>query len=88
VIQYMLMWWHNRLAARKAGGCDSCDGTFKAHELTPTSGDWWLCPKCLDALFADMKLMADVDRRIDANLAEADRRVAENTKKLTGKESL
>jgi hypothetical protein len=26
--------------------CDSCEGTFIAIDLIPTSGDWWLCNKC------------------------------------------
>ena len=26
--------------------CNGCDGTFKAEVMNPTSGDWWLCPKC------------------------------------------
>lgn len=29
--------------------CDGCNGTFTRDALTPTSGDWWLCDKCLDA---------------------------------------
>ena len=31
--------------------CNGCDGTFKAEVMNPTSGDWWLCPKCFDREF-------------------------------------
>jgi hypothetical protein len=35
--------------------CDCCDGTFKLEDMSPTSGDFWLCPKCMDALLEEMK---------------------------------
>lgn len=32
---------------RSKAACDGCTGTFIQGDLTPTSGDWWLCDKCL-----------------------------------------
>ncbi len=43
------LWWRMRQAKR----CDSCNGTFVWGDLSPTSGDWWLCADCIEKTFRE-----------------------------------
>lgn len=35
--------------------CDQCQGIFLSSVLEPTSGDWWLCGRCMDELLLEMR---------------------------------